>query len=249
MLISATMRCAILQPSYIPWRGYFDIIRRVDLFVFYDDVQYDRRGWRNRNIVKSAQGPLWLTIPVKARNNQLAHTPINAIETDGDAWAARHLATLRHLYARAPHFKEQLPWLEEAYANPPRLLADFTIGLTIDLSRRLGIDTPFVRSSTLGVDGTKTERLINVLRNVGATHYLSGPSARAYMDEPLMEEQGITLEWMSYDYPEYPQLYPPYDPRLSILDLLFMTGSSASSYLLPRVDTSERAPYSLGHPA
>jgi hypothetical protein len=244
------MRCAILQPSYIPWRGYFDIIRRVDLFVFYDDVQYDRRGWRNRNLVKSAQGPLWLTIPVKARNSQLDQTPILAIETDGDVWAARHLATLRHLYSRAPHFDEERSWLEAVYANPPRLLADFTIPLIIALARRLGISgTRFIRSSDLGVSGRKTERLINVLRKVEATHYLSGPSARAYLEEPLMEEAGITLEWMSYDYPEYPQLYPPYHPHLSILDLLFMTGNRASSYLLPRVDTSERAEYSQMHPA
>jgi hypothetical protein len=246
----AMMRCAILQPSYIPWRGYFDIIRRVDMFVFYDDVQYDRRGWRNRNVVKSPQGPLWLTIPVKARNNQLAHTPINAVETDGTAWAARHLATLRHLYARAPHFNEQRSWLDEAYTDPPRLLADFTIELTINLARRLGISsTRFLRSSELEVSGTKTERLINVLRKVEATHYLSGPSARTYLDERLMEQQGITVEWMSYDYAEYPQLYGPYDPHVSVLDLLFMTGDRASSYLLPRVDTPEHAEYSLTHPA
>lgn len=242
------MRCAIVQPSYIPWRGYFDIIRRVDLFVFYDDVQYDRRGWRNRNVVKSPHGPLWLTIPVKARNNQLDRTPINAIEMDGVAWSARHLATLRHLYARAPHFNEQRSWIEEAYADPPRLLADFTIDLTVKLARRLGISTDFQRSSELAVSGTKTERLIDVLRKVNASHYISGPSARAYLDEQLMREEGITVEWMSYDYPEYPQLYPPYDPHVSVLDLLFMTGERASSYLLPRVDTPEPAEYSPTHP-
>lgn len=228
------MRCAILQPSYIPWRGYFDIIRRVDLFVFYDDVQYDRRGWRNRNRVKSAQGPLWLTIPVRARNNQLEQTPIAAIETDGDAWAARHLQTLRHLYARAPHFAGQREWLERLYADPPPLLADFTIASTIALAARLGItDTKFMRSSELNVTGTKSERLLHVLEKVGATHYLSGPSARAYLDEPLFADHGIDVEWMTYDYPEYPQLHPPYDPHVSVLDLLFMTGARAAEYLRP----------------
>jgi hypothetical protein len=238
------VRCAIVQPSYIPWRGYFDIIRRVDLFVFYDDVQYDRRGWRNRNIVKSPQGPLWLTIPVKARNNQVERTPINAIEIDGDAWAARHLRTLHHLYARAPHFDEQRSWLDAMYANPPKLLADFTIASTIELARRLSIETRFLRSSELAVSGAKTERLIEVLASVGATHYLSGPSARSYLDEALMAAQGISVEWMRYDYPEYPQLYPPYDPQVSILDLLFMTGDRASAYLLPAVDTRQSGSYS-----
>ena len=203
--------------------------------MFYDDVEYDRRGWRNRNLVKSPQGPLWLTIPVKARNSQVAHTPINAIETDGQSWAGRHLRTLHHLYARAPHFEEHRPWLEKMYADPPRLLADFTIELTVGLARRLGIrETRFLRSSELVVTGTKTERLVEVLKKVGATHYLSGPSARSYLQEPLLAEQGIALEWMHYDYREYPQLYPPYDPQLSILDLLFMTGDRALTYLCPR---------------
>jgi hypothetical protein len=241
MLTSTVVRCAIVQPSYIPWRGYFDIIRRVDLFVFYDDVQYDRRGWRNRNIVKSANGPLWLTIPVQARNNQLERTPIHAIATDGNAWAGRHLDTLRHLYARSPHFAELLPWLEQFFAEPPPLLADFTIRGTMDLAARLGITTRFMRSSELGLSGTKTERLINVLLGVGATHYLSGPSARDYIDASLFEKQGIALEWMTYDYPEYPQLYPPYDPHVSVLDLLFMTGARAGDYLFPRVDSLQSA--------
>lgn len=233
------MRCAIVQPSYIPWRGYFDIIRRVDLFVFYDDVQYDRRGWRNRNIIKSPQGPLWLTIPVRARNNQLARTPINAIETDGSTWAERHFDTLRHTYARAPHFPEFKPWLERAYAAPPSLLADFTISLTIDLAARLRIqDTQFIRSSQLAVSGARTERLINVLTAVGATHYLTGPSARDYIDENLFSDRGITLEWMTYDYEPYPQLHPPFDGHVSVLDLLFMTGERASHYLLPVPNTA-----------
>ena len=121
------------------------------------------------------------------------------------------------------------------YADPPRLLADFTIELTVGLARRLGIrETRFLRSSELVVTGTKTERLVEVLKKVGATHYLSGPSARSYLQEPLLAEQGIALEWMHYDYREYPQLYPPYDPQLSILDLLFMTGDRALTYLSPR---------------
>ncbi len=239
------MRCAVLQPSYIPWRGYFDIIRRVDLFVFYDDVQYDRRGWRNRNIVKSAQGRLWLTIPVRARSNQLARTPINAVETDGNAWAKRHFDTLRHLYARAPHFREFQPWLEHIYAAPPPLLSDFTIRLTVEIAACLDIPpTRFIRSSELGITGSKTERLINVLEKVGATHYLSGPSARQYIEQHQFEERGIALEWMTYDYPEYPQIHPPYDPHVSVLDLLFMTGDRAGKYLHPRIDTVSSADYS-----
>ena len=241
MIASRRVRCAIVQPSYIPWRGYFDIIRRVDLFVFYDDVQYDRRGWRNRNRVKTPQGARWLTIPVHARGSQIENIPIHHIETAGDDWAEEHLRTLTHLYARAPHFREYEPWLQRVYASPPPLLADFTIATTIDLASMLGIDTPFVRSSTLGASGAKSARLIDVLRKVGATQYLSGPSARAYLDEEAFRDAGIEVEWMNYAYPEYPQLYPPYDPHVTVLDLLFMTGARAHELLGERA-TVTRGP-------
>ena len=225
------MRCVILQPSYIPWRGYFDLIRKADLFVFYDDVQYDTRGWRNRNRVKTSSGTTWLTIPVRKHGAQTEGIPIHRIETSDDEWPRKHLATLRHAYAKAPHFDRYRPWLEETYAAPSRNLASFTIQTTMDLASMLGAHATFVRSSELGVGGRQTDRLIRVLEKVGATSYLSGPSARSYIEEEKFERAGVALEWMAYDYPEYPQLYPPYDPFVSILDLLFMTGDRASEYL------------------
>ncbi|MFL6247392.1 MAG: WbqC family protein [Thermoanaerobaculia bacterium] len=226
------MRCAIVQPSYIPWRGSFDLIRRVDLFVFYDDVQYDRRGWRNRNRVKTPQGSQWLTIPVHARGAQTEGLPINTIRTVGQEWGREHFETLRRLYRKAPFFDMYEPWLEQAYAEPPELLADFTIQLTLDIASRLGITgTRFRRSSELNASGTKTERLLDVLGKVGATHYLSGPSARVYIDEKQFESAGVGLEWMQYDYPEYPQLHGPYDPYVTVLDLMFMTGERAADYI------------------
>lgn len=226
------MRCAIVQPSYIPWRGYFDIIRRVDLFVFFDDVQYDRRGWRNRNRVKTPQGSRWLTIPVAARGAQATGLPINAVPTMGESWPRQHLETLRRLYGKAPHFVRYRQWLDRVYGEPPRLLADFTIALTKDIAGFLGIaNTRFVRSSELHATGTKTERLIDILRRVGASQYLSGPTARAYLDERLFVEAGVALEWIEYDYPEYPQLHPPFDPHVTVLDLLFMTGDRARDFI------------------
>lgn len=226
------MRCVILQPSYIPWRGYFDLIRRADVFVFYDDVQYDKRGWRNRNRIKTPQGSQWLTIPVKSRGAQVEHTPINEILTDGDRWAKTHAATLKHVYGRAPFLAGYTDWLDRTYSAPPALLADFTIATTIELARLLGYtQTRFLRSSELGVTGKKTDRLIAVLRAAGATSYLSGPSAKDYIEAEKFAEAGIALDYIHYDYPEYPQLYPPYDPAVSILDLLFMTGSDAPKYI------------------
>lgn len=214
------MRCAIVQPSYIPWRGSFDLIARADLFVFYDDVQYDHRGWRNRNRIKTPHGTRWLTVPVHPRR-----IPICEIETVDSDWPRRHLAALTRSYGKAPHFDEFRPWLERVYAEPPRLLADFTISLTLDILALLDIHTPTLRSTSLNVSGAKTERLLAVLRAVGATRYLSGPSARAYLDVELLERAGIEVEWMTYDVPEYPQLYPPFDPHVTVLDFLFMAGA------------------------
>ena len=226
------MRCVILQPSYIPWRGYFDLIRRADVFVFYDDVQYDTRGWRNRNRIKTQHGSRWLSIPVRKHGVQALGTPIREIETSDDAWPRKHLDALTRAYAKTPHFPRYRDWLERTYASPPHLLADFTIATTIELASFIGItSTRFLRSSELDVAGHKTDRLIDVLRSVGANEYLSGPSARDYIESEKFASAGIALEWMTYDYPEYPQLYPPFDPHVSVLDLLFMTGEEAGRYI------------------
>ena len=227
------MRCVILQPSYIPWRGYFDLIHRADLFIFYDDVQYDTRGWRHRNRVKTPTGAKWLTIPVGAKGAQTLSRPINSIEiSTSEQWAPEHYRTLERLYSRAPFFNEYEAWLQVTYRNPPRLLADFTIATSRELAGMLGIaETQFMRSSDLPASGAKTDRLLSILKHVGATHYLSGPSARDYIEKEKFDRAGIELEWMTYDYPEYAQLYPPFDPGVTILDLLFMTGSEAPRYI------------------
>lgn len=230
------MKCVILQPSYIPWRGYFHQIQKADTFVFYDDVQYDDRGWRNRNRVKTEQGTRWLTIPVYSQGVQVTHTPIRDVRISWDRpWARKHRETIRHSYGRAPHFERYAPLLDDFYSRRGDNLADFTIELTVALAWELGLTrTRFLRSSSLAVEGTKTDRLVALLAAVGADHYISGPSARSYIDEEKMAAAGVTLEYMAYDYPEYEQLYPPYDPHVSILDLLFMKGAEAGEQVWGR---------------
>ena len=227
------MKCVILQPSYVPWRGFFDLIRQADVFVFYDDVQYDKHGWRNRNQLKTPQGKQWLTIPVSAKGAVTEHVAINEVPIIWNkAWNKEHSKTLRQHYGKAPYYKAYEPLLEEFYARHDTLLADFTIDFTIALARALHIEhTQFVRSSTLGVSGTKTDRIIAVLQKLGVDHYISGPSARDYIETEKFDAAGIRLEYVKYDYPEYPQLYPPFDPAVSVLDLLFMTGNRALSYI------------------
>jgi len=227
------VKVVILQPSYIPWRGYFGQIRKADLFIFYDDVQYDKHGWRNRNQIKTVQGKQWLTIPVHSKG-VTEGVPIKDVRIDwSKPWTKNHLKALTFAYNKAPCFKEYRPLLESFYGRRDDCLADFTIETTIALSRELGIaSTRFLRSSSFpGINGIKTERLIQILKQVGAEHYISGPSAREYIEQEKFDEARITLEYMEYNYPEYPQLYPPFDPYVTILDLLFMAGKNAIHYL------------------
>jgi len=226
------MNVVILQPSYIPWRGYFDQIRRADLFVFYDDVQYDKHGWRNRNQIKTNQGKQWLTIPVNSKG-VTSGIPIKEVRIDwSKPWAKSHLKSIMISYSKSPHLKEYLPALGALYQRQDEFLADFTIESTVVLAHALGItSTRFMRSSELsGLEGQKTDRVISVLKQVGATHYLCGPSANSYMEPEKFAAAGITFEYMEYNYPEYPQLHPPYDPYVTILDLLFMIGNAAPQY-------------------
>ena len=227
------MNCVILQPSYIPWRGYFDQIRKADVFVFYDDVQYDTRGWRHRNRIKTPQGAHWISIPVHSKGAQSVHIPINQIRICWDQpWNRKHLMTLTHCYKRAPFFAKYEPVLEEFYGRQDEFLADFTIALTMAIASELGIShTKFLRSSQLGVEGGQTQRLVKIVQAVGADTYISGPSAEDYIESELFGAAGIRLEYMKYGYPEYPQLYPPFDPQMSILDLLFMVGPDAAKYI------------------
>jgi hypothetical protein len=226
------MNVVILQPSYLPWRGYFDQIAKADLFIFYDDVQYDKHGWRNRNQIKTAQGKQWITIPVHS-GGVTQGVPIKDVRIDwARPWAKNHWKALTFAYNKAPYFQRYAALLEAFYQRQDTYLADFTIDLTVALAREMGNShTRFMRSSELpGIDGQKTGRLIQILSAVGATHYISGPSARDYIEQDLFDAAGISLEYIRYDYREYPQLYPPFDMQVSILDLLFMTGPQAATY-------------------
>jgi hypothetical protein len=226
------VRCVINQPNYIPWRGYFHQIYKADVFVFYDDVQYDKHGWRNRNRIKSTNGTIWLTIPVRSRGVLENRTPINRIVIDGTKdWARKHWLSIAQSYAKAPFFDRYARELSKYYETRYELLADLTIDLTIDLANKLGITkTQYIRSSSLNVFGSKTDRLLRILQSVGATHYISGPAAKQYLEEEKLLNQGISIEYMVYDYPVYPQLYPPFESDVSILDLLFTMGDKALSY-------------------
>ena len=228
--------CVILQPSYIPWRGVFDQVRQADVFVHYDDVQYDKNGWRNRNRIKGGNGPFWLTIPVTLPAGNLATRLDEVLVADRPAWRGKHWASIRGSYARAPHFRELADWIEPYYvraAPPGERLIDVTIPLIEHTARVLGATgTEFVRASALGAAGERSERLIAICRAVGADRYVSGPSARDYLDTAAFRAAGIDVEFARYEYAPYPQLHGPFDPHVSIVDTLAMLGPAGAARAL-----------------
>jgi hypothetical protein len=225
---------AIVQSNYLPWKGYFDLIRRVDEFILFDTVQYTRRDWRNRNRFKTPTGVRWLTVPVSVRGRFTQR--IDETMVSDDAWASHHWGALTSWYGRALHFERYQPVLEHAFLETPeRMLSAINRRLIQLICDLLGIATPLTPSSHYSSAGHKSELLLGICIEAGATRYVSGPAARAYLDEQLFHEAGVAVEWMSYDgYREYPQLYPPFDHHVSILDLLFSVGPDACDYMLDR---------------
>jgi hypothetical protein len=221
---------AISQSNYIPWKGYFDLIHDVDVFMFYDDVQFTVRDWRNRNIIKTAQKPMWLSIPVGADRNRL----ICEVGLTDSSWQAEHWKTIMHCYAKAPFFAEYEEFFHWLYLKKSwNSLSELNQFLITTISRKwLGIATEFEHSSRFPSAAKKQERILELVKAVGGEIYISGPSAKSYIDPERFEAEGIELRWKDYSgYPEYPQLYPPFDHAVSIIDLLFNTGVQAPYYI------------------
>ncbi len=219
------MKVAIIQSSYIPWKGYFDIIHDVDRFVFYDDVQYTRRDWRNRNKIKTDRGAAWLTVPTDGDRDHLI-CDVRLVEPD---WQEDHWKTIRHFYGKAPHFSRYREPLEEIYLGRRYThLSDFNQTSTTAIARLLGCETEFVDSRGYEAAGAKQARILDLIVKAGATTYVSGPSAKAYLDAKDLAAIGVDLVWKDYaGYPEYPQFHPPFDHAVTILDLLFHCGPEA----------------------
>jgi len=223
-------KVAVIQSNYIPWKGYFDIIHDVDLFIFYDDVQYTKNDWRNRNQIKTRHGLHWLTIPVGSHTNKL----IYQIELTESQWREKHWTTIQQSYARAQYLNQYLDFFQEVYQDSKwKNLSAFNQFLIKSICTEfLHIKTEFRDSREYSPKGQKLERLLDLLRQAGATHYVSGPSAKGYIDKQLFTESGIELTYKDYSgYPEYPQLFPPFEHQVSIIDVLLTCGPQASYYV------------------
>lgn len=223
-------RVAVLQSNYIPWKGYFDIIHDVELFVFYDDVQYTKNDWRNRNKIKTAGGLRWLSIPAGEAHHRLIHE----VALLDARWQEQHWATLCQNYSRCPHFGRYRDYFESVYLGEHWAnLSALNQALVRHISREfLGVKTVFADSRSYQASGAKLDRLVDLVGKTGATAYVSGPTAKAYVDPSRFSDLGIELIWKDYSgYPEYPQRFPPFEHGVSILDLLFNVGPDASWYI------------------
>lgn len=225
-------KIAILQSNYIPWKGYFDLIAYVDEFILYDEVQYTRRDWRNRNQVKTSQGIQWMTVPVLAKGKY--HQKIIDTEIDGFQWKKNHWKLLELNYRNAKYFNEISEWLKPLYFSEHHVnLSNLNLCFIRAICNYLKVNTPITYSSDYQLNATdKTERLVNLCDLAGADEYISGPSAKSYINEDCFKQKDIKLTWFEYvGYPEYPQLWGEFVHGVTILDLLFNCGQDSHLYM------------------
>jgi hypothetical protein len=224
-------KVAILQSNYIPWKGYFDLINMVDEFILYDDMQYTKRDWRNRNKIKTPQGLLWLSIPVEVKGKYFQK--INETKISEKDWAKKHWQQIKQNYSKAKCFNEYKDIFEELYMTyDEEYLSQINYKFITTINEILGITTKIRWSSEFELIAGQTEKLLGICKDCDADIYISGPAAKDYFDEELAKKENIKVEWMDYSgYKEYEQLHPPFEHGVSILDLIFNKGSDATKFM------------------
>ncbi|NUU97591.1 WbqC family protein [Marinitoga sp. 1138] len=227
------MKIAILQPNYIPWKGVFDMINKVDIFVFLDDVQYTKSDWRNRNIIKTPNGKQWITVPVKS--NSISQKIYEVQISQKINWQRKHLNSFIANYSKAKYFKDFKWLLEDFYIKHSwTRLNELNIYTTKKICEVLNIKTQFYVSSELNITGEKNERLIKIIKSFNGKEYISGPAAKNYLDFKLFEKNNIKIRFMQYNYPEYPQLHGEFIHEVTILDVLFNCGKNAKKFIFQK---------------
>ena len=212
------------QPAYLPWLGYFDKIARSDIFVYLDTVQFEKNSFINRNLIKTSQGPIWLSIPVKLKG----HMDSTMLETEIDearGWRLKHIKSVQASYCKAKHFRECFPKLEELINYPESSLADYCFNGLVFWCKELEINTTIVRSSSLPQFGKKSDLVLDLCKHFDVDHYLSGAFGRGYLKESDFDEAGVRIEYQDFKSPIYPQLWGEFIPNLAVLDWWFCWGS------------------------
>lgn len=233
------MRVGAIQSNYVPWRGYFDLIRSVDIFVIGDNLQYSTGSYRNRAKLLGENGPYWITVPVRYRSRM----PIEAVtigRPPGAIWQAVHATALRRSLGRAPCFDEAWDIWRAVTDRPHTLLSTLNADLIASVCRALRIDTHIVQGHDLLRGPGRTERIVRMMEMLGARTYLSGPSAKSYLDLDLFRRHGLGLHYKSYDYEPYRQRSGTFVEGLSILDLVANVGTAAASRYLSSLTPDER---------
>jgi hypothetical protein len=227
------MKTAVItQSNYIPWKGYFDQINMADVLVLYDDMQFTKRDWRNRNQIKTANGPLWLTVPVEVKGK--FEQKIKDTKISDKTWAIKHFKSIQANYAKAKCYKEYKDELENLYTEASKLdfLTEVNLLFINWVLNKLDINTEVKLSSEFLLVEGKTERLVDLCIKLGATNYISGPAAQDYMDVNLFETQGIAVTYMDYsDYTVYNQLHGEFTHAVTIIDLFLNMGAESKNYM------------------
>jgi hypothetical protein len=226
------MIVGIIQPNYLPWRGYFDIIDDVDIFIFYDDIQYTKNDWRNRNKIKTSNGTGWITVPVNHKH--LSQLICNTSIDYSQNWINKHTNLFNQWYKKAQYFDMYIDEILKILMMKHPTISELNITLSRWIIKQLNIKTKLYLSSEFNVHGSKTDRLIRLLKKVNATSYLSGPAAKQYIDENLFRDADIGLLYKLYEYTNYPQLHGTFEPNVSTIDLLFNCGPESRNYLKSR---------------
>ena len=221
---------SVIQSNYIPWIGYFAMINDSDLFVLYEDVQYTKNDWRNRNLIKTPNGLEWLTIPVNQKNLE---QKINETCVSQNNWNKKHWNTLVGNYSKAPFFKRYSEEFKDLFLGiETDNLSENNLIFIKKINSLFEINTEIIDSQSLQLIGDKNERLIEAVKKLNGTHYISGPAAKSYLNIEAFEKEEIHVEWMDYsNYPEYPQMFSPFKHNVTILDLLFNVGPDAKKFL------------------
>lgn len=220
----------ITQSNYIPWKGYFDAISLVDTVILYDEMQYTKQDWRNRNKIKTVNGLQWLTIPVKG--NQL-NQKINETKVANQNWRRKHWQSIKQNYSKATYFHSYATEFEALYEDDSVwLLSEINCEFIKKINKILGIHTSIRRSREFELKGSRSEKLLNLCIDLGATDYYSGPRAKDYLEVSLFEKENINVHWLDYsNYAEYRQLYGQFEHRVTILDLIFNEGPHAKNFM------------------
>lgn len=229
--------CSIMQPTYFPWLGYFDLIDRADTFVFYDDVQIVKQSWGIRNRIKSANGPVYLSVPIVKEKHHTERTFINSKLDYNQDWVKKHLDTIRLSYKKAPYFNEVFPLIEDKMQTKPETLGILNISIIRMLVEYLGLSTEFVFSSELkNITGKKESRLIQICNKLNADFYLSPQGSSQYIEHNQpggqFSDSEVDLYYQNFEHPVYPQLWGEFVSHLSIIDVLMNCGKEETLKLL-----------------